>query len=281
MPPAVEVTSIAAPAATLPPIEAQGVALYTQVASRLRAEIEAGRWAVNERLPTVAELARRYQVAVVTVRQALQLLKKEALVTMHRGRGSFVVGRPAGPSEALREAINDPLASADCMVIEVLERRRDAEVPAALHGGAPLYARYHFIRKRHLHDHQPFCVATLYVASEIFSALPRGAESQRKINALIAERLPGLMVQARTSVTVAMADVDMAHQLGCLFGAPVVRVRRRVLDAQGRVVYAGLFLYRGDRFILDFDSSQDLPTSGGPRPLKARRRPLSSKASGD
>lgn len=262
-----------------PAAGAHGLALYAQVASRLRSEIAEGLWALNARLPTVAELAQRYEVAVITIRQALHVLKGEGLVTMDRGRGTFVVGRPPEPSDALRDAINDPLVARDRMVIHVLETQARVDVPAQLHGGAPLHPAYHRVRKIHLHDGEPFCAVDLYVASEFFRALPRGAEGFRKINALLAEHFPGLMAKARTWITVAGADFELAQQLACPFGAPTARVRRRVLDAEGRVVYAGLFRYRGDRFIFDFDSSQELPTSAGPRAKKPRKGRAAPKKS--
>ena len=61
------------------------------IASILRREINQGNLLRNERLPSERSLADRYGVARGTVREALNLLAKEGLVTTRRGSGTFVI----------------------------------------------------------------------------------------------------------------------------------------------------------------------------------------------
>jgi DNA-binding FadR family transcriptional regulator len=68
-----------------------------QVAQRLSDGIVLGVFEIGERLPSEPELARRFGVAVITVREGLGILREAGLVETRRGRdgGSFVVARDA------------------------------------------------------------------------------------------------------------------------------------------------------------------------------------------
>jgi DNA-binding FadR family transcriptional regulator len=73
-----------------------------QVARRLADAIVLGVLTQGERLPSEAELARRFGVALVTTREGLGMLRRAGLVETRRGRdgGSFVV-RPGDADDAL------------------------------------------------------------------------------------------------------------------------------------------------------------------------------------
>ena len=64
--------------------------LWEQVADDLRADIKSGRLAPGSRLPNELELATIYGVARVTIRNALVSLRREGLIIVTRGRGTFV-----------------------------------------------------------------------------------------------------------------------------------------------------------------------------------------------
>ncbi|MDF1721993.1 MAG: phosphonate metabolism transcriptional regulator PhnF [Minwuia sp.] len=71
-----------------------GVALWRQIADRIREDLAI--WATQDggRLPSEAELAARFDVNRHTVRAALAALAREGLVRSERGRGTFVMRRP-------------------------------------------------------------------------------------------------------------------------------------------------------------------------------------------
>jgi len=66
------------------------VPFYFQLAQLLQQEIASGRWEPGERIPSEPALCRHYRVSRSTVRQALQTLGNDGLVTRAKGRGTFV-----------------------------------------------------------------------------------------------------------------------------------------------------------------------------------------------
>src|SRR5689334_12149663 len=68
---------------------------YAQLADVLRGRIARGHWRRGERVPTLEALMREFGVARVTVRQAVELLAREGLLSAQQGRGTFVTAEPA------------------------------------------------------------------------------------------------------------------------------------------------------------------------------------------
>lgn len=62
------------------------------VAASLRERIEAGEWAPDQALPSVAALAAHYQVARSSVARALRILAAEGLVRVRPRWGTFRAG---------------------------------------------------------------------------------------------------------------------------------------------------------------------------------------------
>lgn len=99
-------------------------ALVGQVIATLRQAIESGRWPVDTRLPTEAELADEYGVSRATLRQAVQALVHVGLLQTIQGNGTFV--RATSEVDAVLARY---LAGEN--VLAVLEVREAIEVVAA------------------------------------------------------------------------------------------------------------------------------------------------------
>ncbi|MBL8228105.1 MAG: GntR family transcriptional regulator, partial [Bryobacterales bacterium] len=71
--------------------DAQGLGdpVYLRVRERLRADILSGRFGPGERIK-IAELSKRYGVSQMPVREALQMLQGEGLITIAPNKGASV-----------------------------------------------------------------------------------------------------------------------------------------------------------------------------------------------
>ena len=247
-------TAPATPGARLEP--GAGITQYLQLASVLRHRITQGEFAAGSQLPTVAQLAAHYQLARITVRQAYAVLIAEGLITSQRGRGTFVAPRPHGPLARLRSAINDP--GAQDLRFDILEQRSQVALPESLARDHATQAHDHFVRKVHVLDGEPFCLAEIYVASDIHARFPPGSEHQHKIAWLAGTYARKRMQRVQQTMTVAPADMALARQLGCTFVSPVAQLVRRIFDGADRLALAGMFWYRGDRFVADIEIPFDI-----------------------
>jgi DNA-binding GntR family transcriptional regulator len=78
----------------------QGHTRHEQVAEEIRSAIRGGQFKPGDRLPGENPLAERYGTARVTVRRALETLKREGLVTVVPRKGHYIAGGRKRSSKA-------------------------------------------------------------------------------------------------------------------------------------------------------------------------------------
>jgi len=67
--------------------------IYIQIHNQIKQAIEAGRWAVGDRIPAERELASQFDVSRMTLRQAIQTLVDEGILERRVGAGTFVANQ--------------------------------------------------------------------------------------------------------------------------------------------------------------------------------------------
>jgi GntR family transcriptional regulator len=72
------------------------IPFYFQLTRLLTGEIESGRWAAGERLPSEPAICAQFGVSRTTVRQALAQLEAEGMIRREKGRGTFVAEPRSG-----------------------------------------------------------------------------------------------------------------------------------------------------------------------------------------
>jgi len=231
----------------------RGVAQYQRLASLLRHRIAKGEYPLGAQLPAMTQLADDLGVAVVTVRQAYELLSREGLIRSQRGVGTHVAALPANVGD-LALAINDTFAAPQALAFEILEVRHRAAVPQELLGAGDRPADENVcVRKLHTYSGEPFCYAEIYVPTPVFEALPRDAARKRKLLAAVLDELGPRCRRVRQRMTVMPADFPLCDMLKIPFASPVAKMSRRLVDAKGNVLYAGVTWYRGDRYVSEID----------------------------
>jgi GntR family transcriptional regulator len=226
---------------------------YRQLADLLRQRIARGQWREGERVPTLEALMREFGVARVTVRQAVEVLAREGVLSAQQGRGTFVTAAPA---------VNRPLHLQTSLraLAEVYRHDRPnltlieeaSAAPQLAEGEGRPAGRYHFMRRVHSRDGVPYCVISIYLEERIFRRARRRFRSETVIPVLL--EIPGVRIaRARQTLVIATADVEVASLLAVPVNSPVAEVRRVCADAQGTVVYLGEVTYRGDYIRLEMD----------------------------
>jgi len=253
----------------------RGGARYQRLASLLRHRITSGDYPIGERLPTITQLAKELGVAVVTVRQAYQVLSSEGLVRSHRGRGTHVASVPASVNRKTQSAMNDPLRHSNGISFNLLSTTAKVDLPAELRTDIAVADEFTCVRKVHAFDAEPFCYVEIYIPTCEFDLFPSGIAGQRKLLAVVIDLLGTRCQWIRQRTTVVPADFPLCDLLKIPFASPVARVARRVTDADGNVLYGGLSWYRGDRFVSETEVPigylKSFPEIGEP---KSRSRQL-------
>jgi GntR family transcriptional regulator len=226
--------------------------LHEQVRLRLEEAIAAGEFGPQARLPSERSLSARFGVSRMTVRAALKELDSSGVVTTRHGWGTFVADPkveqplrgPTGFTEDVRARGQRPGS-------RVLEA---AVIPAALElahifdieTGAPLVR---IVRVR-LADDMPLAIETAHVLQRLCPGLETRDLERGSLYATLHDVYAVRPVVARQSIEAAMPTVEERRLLELPAGAPVLRMSRVTMLADGTVVEFVRATYRGDRYLL-------------------------------
>ena len=233
--------------------------LYSSIAATLRRDIADGVLSPGARLPSITELATQYQVSVITIRQALELLESERLIERHQGRGTFVSDHPGiGMTLTLKSDWKT--------LLEHLEGKKPKLVTVADKVATPLLdpefgklePAYRYMRRVHSFSNTPYALIDIYLSQRVFDLDPEGFTKGMVISRLA--DLPDARVnrlQQRISFTT--ADAQTSELLAVPPNSAIGDVLRVITDREGRAIYVGKTKYRGDFVKLEFDTAgQDL-----------------------
>lgn len=234
--------------------------LYAQLASVLRHRILGGEWAYGQSMPSIEELCAQYGVARTTVRQALQAMADEGLISSQRGRRTAVIWTaerdPAAP--LYFSGFTGIGSDVPNYTVRVLSRTPVDALPAGRWDIGRDEGPYLHIRKLDQDGEQPYGVSSVYLLEDLHARFPQGADGKAKLAQLALTYAKPALNLARERLSVEPADFDSATALDCPMAAPVVRVIRVFCDTTERVAYYGISVYRGDRFRLERDVTEHL-----------------------
>jgi GntR family transcriptional regulator len=226
---------------------------YVQLADVLRQRIVRGHWQSGDKLPSLDELGKEFDVARVTVRQAVDVLARQGIVSPQQGRGTFVTDKKADERRLHAVTTMGELAElyrdSKPQLLNLTEASAAPDIAAG--EGKPA-AKYFYMRRVHALDGVAYCVISIYLDERIFRRAPKRVRRELVIPLLMS--MPGVKIaKARQRLTIGTADVDEAGHLGIPVNAPVAHVRRVFNASDGTVIYLAEVTYRGDFVRLEMD----------------------------
>lgn len=229
------------------------IPLYLQVASALRRRIEDGQWKPGEKISTLDELEEEFQVARVTVRQAVDLLQKEGLVHRHQGRGTFVADRIQDKRWLKLETSWSSLISTikDNVPNIIPAKNPPAQPRLNADDGRPAPS-YLFLRSVQLRRNEPFAVVNLHLARHIYERDPDAFQTHMALPILTT--LDDINIaRAHQTLIIGSADTETADLLKVALNSPTAECRCVVIDDEGTAIYVAEIIYRGDCVKLHID----------------------------
>ena len=225
-----------------------GSPVYIQIHNQIKKDIEAGVWAVGDRIPSERELALEFNVSRMTLRQAVQTLVEEGILERQVGAGTFVARKKVQEkmtgvtsfTELMEEQGKKPSSRTVSYLVTTpslseMERLKLKDDEKVLRMERNRYA-----------DEVPICfeVATLpyslvkdYERNQITTSLYRTLEeSGRKIG------------HAQQSVSAQVASERIAEYLNIKRGSAILRLRQITELGDGTPFEYVRTQYAGDKF---------------------------------
>ena len=227
--------------------------LYVQVADVLRGRIQEGRWQPGDKISTLEELEKEFEVARVTVRQAIMLLQREGLVRRRQGKGTYVTGAPPD-NRWLKLATewNNLIASIKDNVLHVLPFEGAPPEPRLEQDDGTPAVKYTYMKSIQTRESEPYAYARVHIDQAIFARDPKRFLNRTALSVL-ATRKDVHIARAHQTLIIGAADMETAQALGLALNAPTAEVHCVVVDENGIAVYVADITYRGDCVRFDID----------------------------
>src|SRR5213080_1973928 len=223
---------------------------YHRIAEALRERIRVGELASGARLDNQRQLAKSFGVTLMTLRQALELLEREHLISRRHGLGTFV----ASPSIdydilQLRRFAGDLSAQGEHVTTHQLGgrvARADRRVTDALGLGAR--ARVVQLERLRLVGGHPMSLQRSFLSVAVGEEVLKADLGTTPLRQVLEFKLGITIERARESVSAVRLGRREARELGCRPGVPAFESERVSYDPPGAPVVFDRVFIPGDRF---------------------------------
>ena len=211
--------------------------LHQRIKNEIEDLIRSGAWAPGRKVPSEAELMKRFGCSRMTVNKAMSTLAEAGLIVRRRRAGSFV-SRPRVHSTVLDipDIQAEILARGEAYRFELLDRRRrkakagDAEEKALAGGGELLV-----LRGLHVGGDRPFALEDRLISLD---AVPEAADldfADESPGAWLLHHVP--WTEAENRISAVGADEATADLMALDPGAALLAVERRTWRSDAPVTW--------------------------------------------
>jgi GntR family transcriptional regulator len=223
---------------------------YYRIAESLRDRIRRGDARPGARLDSQRNLARSFGVTLMTLRQALEVLEREELISRRHGLGTFVAAPPIDYDILqLRRFAGDLTVQGEDVSTRVLATKLgavDARAAAAL-ALAPR-ARLFVLHRLRLVGDRPVTLQRSFLAGAVGEELMRADLATTPLGEALEFKLGLTIERARETVSAVRLGRREARELGCAPGVPAFESERVSFSAGSRPVVFDRVFIPGDRF---------------------------------
>ncbi|MCO5733205.1 phosphonate metabolism transcriptional regulator PhnF [Rhizobium sp. SSA_523] len=235
----------------------KGVAMWRQIADRVRANIAAGDYDESGKLPPETQLAESFGVNRHTVRAALAALAQEGVVRAEQGRGTLIERRdkfdfPITRRTRFTDAIGEQARALTGRLLSAAIEPADEELARWLRTSTgDRLQRLDVVR---LADGRALSRSTSWFPATRFSGIDQAFRESQSITKALKACGVADYVRERTEISAVHADPDDVADLGLTPGAIVLVTKALNVDPDGVAIQFSITRFAADRVQLSITS---------------------------
>ena len=226
------------------------VSRYHRIAEALRERITSGELAPGTRLPNQRALAREFGVTLMTLRQALELLERQGLITRRHGLGTFVASPTIDYDILQFRTFAGDLRSHGAPVETRFLRSQFARADRRVQAGLGLAAGdWVFVLERlRLVNGRPVSLQRSFLPEGLGEEVSKADLAVTPLRQVLSFKLGLEIARAREEVSAVKLRGREARELTCQPGAPAFCSERVSWATDGTPVVFDRVYIPGDRF---------------------------------
>lgn len=236
-------------------IERNGhVPIHVQIHETLKDQIVSNKLKAEEPLPSERELSDKLGVSRMTVRQAMDALRKEGLIYKKTGMGAFVSPHKLdihtrnlnGFSDEMRRRGMNPTS----LLLSMDRVRADGETVKRL--DLATTAEVFRLKRLRLVDGMPMAVETVCLPVDLFPGLDKYDFAKKSLYQTLETKYATTFFSAAEDIEASLSDAESSALLGVPKRSPLLIVYRTVFTVDDRPIEYTRSVYRADRYRASF-----------------------------
>ncbi|WP_279010828.1 GntR family transcriptional regulator [Synergistes jonesii] len=222
------------------------IPLYEQVSNKIQEKILKGELKPGERIGSINELLKEYEVSRVTAVNALEDLVKRGFVVKRQGKGTFVKNAYIGEELMSLRSFKEISREGKSRIIG-FEKITLPEETAQIFGNISQTGWK--IRRLQLFKDEPIGLIVMLLPEHVTEKLTLDKELLERNSMFDQLENVGISVTtARQVISAARAEGEIADLLGLQEGNPILLVKRTSYDENRVAVMDSTFYYRSDSY---------------------------------
>ncbi len=228
--------------------------LYRQLAAILRRPIFDGAYTVGSVLPKEADIADRFGISLITVRQALRELEADGLIKKRAAKPAVVAARTPKPrNTGMYRRLADIESYTTDARLQVMSYRRERSTIACETFGLSLSESCYCLRAILMVDDRADTHVTTFFPPDVGRRLAKSDFDDVLIFRALEKHLGIQVGKAHISVKAEVADAAIARDLGYEQGSPILLIEMLYYSTGGQPVELTFGRHRADVFSLGYD----------------------------
>jgi GntR family transcriptional regulator len=233
------------------------IPLHHQLYLELSAQLDAGRWAAGDRLPIERQLADDFGCSLITVRRALDELRRERRIERLPGRGTFVTTPPLERDLTALTSFTDEMRARgldpQTRLVAATTAPADSAVAAALR--LEPGAKTVFIERVRSVGGQPLLLEQVYLPTSRFPGLPAADLERGSLYELLAAKYGVRPVRGQETIEPILPNAREAGLLGQSPHRPALLIELVAFADDDTPIEFCRAIVRGDRARYRVDAS--------------------------
>lgn len=230
------------------------VPIHEQIHELLKDRIVSNKLKTDQPLPSERELCDQLGVSRMTVRQAMDALRKEGLIYKKTGMGAFVSPHKLdihtrnlnGFSDEMRRRGMKPTSN----VLSMERAPADAETIKRLDlaTGAEVFR----LKRLRMVDGMPMAVETVCLPTDLFPGLDKYDFGKKSLYQTLENKYGTTFFSAAEDIEASLSDAEFSDLLNVPNRSPLLIVYRTVFTVDERPIEYTRSVYRADRYRASF-----------------------------
>lgn len=214
------------------------IPLYSQVAREIRKDIFSGKYKNSASLGTQNEIGKRYDVSLITVRKALQILEKEGLVDIQQGKGTYVRRDTLVDNLENLTGISNMMAHYEIATEILVPELAPITTPSWLPEDVKreIGERCLYICRVVIVGDRPRAVVEMYLPEQYIDCFSAEAVKKATVYSIYQNELGIELGKGKQVISADAARGKVAKWLQVPEGDPVLLIRRKAYDAKGDLI---------------------------------------------